>query len=524
MALPNPLRESLSGGKFCYVVELVASRLKREALLLEVASQLARVPGVVAGSITSYAGGALGHDPIRVGTAARARGLTPNIHLTCASRDRFGIRKSLEDLNALGIENVFAITGDYPKSADAQSSPPVFDLDSVQLVRMIAEMRQSGMPFWVGVAVSPFKYVEADCAYQYLKLEKKIAAGADYAVTQLGYDVQKFRELKRYLDERGHRFPVLGNVYVLGAKAAERMNKGEPPGCWVAPELLKTIRAESSAADKGQALRLERAARMAAILRGLGYAGAYIGGDHQADHVRWIMKRADGLAPRWEEFAEEFTYAPNGPGRRAFYLYDAPPTVAPKRSFVPRLLDAMGRVFPVNRDTGLRRALASIFRSVDKHPVAARALERVEFAIKSPLFGCQACGNCVLGHMEYVCPQTCPKNLRNGPCGGTSMGRCEVVDKACIWVSVYDRAKAEGRVGELNTHIPPPNRALEGTSSWINYFLNRDSRPAGVSETKFISAGAIGTRNPVPISEGEVVATSSAKAGPKGNAGRPSKE
>ena len=57
----------------------------------------------------------MGHDPIRVGTAARARGLTPNIHLTCVSRDRAALRKSLEDLNALAIENVFAITGDYPK-------------------------------------------------------------------------------------------------------------------------------------------------------------------------------------------------------------------------------------------------------------------------------------------------------------------------------------------------------------------------------------------------------------------------
>ncbi|MGA8144956.1 MAG: methylenetetrahydrofolate reductase C-terminal domain-containing protein [Candidatus Acidiferrales bacterium] len=478
MALPNPLRESLSNGKFCYVVELVASRLKREALLLDVASQLARVPGVVAGSITSYAGGALGHDPIRVGTAARARGLTPNIHVTCASRDRIGIQKSLEDLNALGIENVFAITGDYPKSSETSSSPPVFDLDSVQLVCLIDDMRQSGMPFWIGVAVSPFKYIEADCAYQYLKLEKKIAAGADYAVTQLGYDVKKFRELKRYLDERGVRTPVLGNVYVLGAKAAERMNKGEPPGCWVAPELLERVQTESVASDKGQALRLERAARMAAILKGLGYAGVYIGGDHQADHVRWIMKRAEALSPKWEEFAEEFAYAPTG----AFYLYSTSPAPSQKRTFVPRFLDAMGRLFPVNRDGRLRRALAAIFRSVDRHPVAARTLERAEFAIKSPLFGCQACGNCVLGQMEYVCPQTCPKNLRNGPCGGTSSGRCEVVDKPCIWVSVYDRAKSEGRVDDLRTYIPPPNRALKGTSSWINYFLNRDSRPGNIGQ------------------------------------------
>ena len=86
--MQNPLREALTAGRFCYVVELVASRLTREARLLEVASKLAQVPGVVAGSITSYAGGALGHDPVRVGTAARARGLTPNIHLTCVGRTR----------------------------------------------------------------------------------------------------------------------------------------------------------------------------------------------------------------------------------------------------------------------------------------------------------------------------------------------------------------------------------------------------------------------------------------------------
>ncbi len=518
MPSPNPLRESLTSGKFCYVVELVASRLKREALLLDVASQLARVPGVAAGSITSYAGGALGHDPIRVGTAARARGLTPNIHLTCASLDRLALRKSLEDLNALAIENVFAITGDYPKSSDAATSPPVFDLDSVQLVRLIAEMRKTaGMPFWIGVAVSPFKYTEPDCAYQYLKLEKKIAAGADYAVTQLGYDVKKFRELKRYLDDHSLTTPVLGNVYVLGPKAAEKMNKGQPPGCWVAPELLEKIQSESTAPDEGQALRLERAAQMAAILRGLGYAGVYIGGDHQADHIRWIMKRAETLAPRWEALAEEFPYAP----KRAFYLYSSPSAPAAKRSFIPQLLDALGRLFPVDRDGKLRRSLTSIFSSIDKHPAVSHALERAEFAIKSPLFGCQACGNCVLGHMQYVCPQTCPKNLRNGPCGGTSMGQCEVVDKPCIWISVYERAKSEGRVVELTTYIPPPNRALKGTSSWINYFLNRDSRPGRPAQADPASsnqtAGQTAARSAALISDAEGIAATSASPEQKAN-------
>ena len=473
MPLPNLLRESLTSGRFCYVVELVASRLTREARLFEVASQLAHIPDVVAGSVTSYAGGALGHDPIRVGTAVQARGLNPNIHLTCVGRSRADAQKALEDLHALGIENVFPLTGDYPKATDSQPAPPLFELDSVQLVRMIDEMRQGGLPFWIAVAVSPFKYSEADCVYQYLKLEKKIAAGANYVVTQLGYDARKFRELKRYLDERGLRTPVLGNVYVLTAKAAEKMSKGEPPGCWVSPELLEKIRSETQAADAGRAARLERAARMVAILRGLGYAGAYIGGDHKAEHIRWIIRRSEALAPRWEEFAEEFAFAP----KNGFYLYGSTPAPAKSRGIVPHTLDTLGKIFPVNREGKLRRILTATLRWIDRRSAAARGLERLEFAIKAPLFGCEACGNCVLGNMEYVCPQTCPKNMRNGPCGGTRNGRCEVVDKPCIWVAVYERAKASGRVDDLREYVPPRNPALRGTSSWINYFLERDSRP-----------------------------------------------
>jgi methylenetetrahydrofolate reductase (NADH) len=471
-AVANPLRDALFARRFCYVVELVASRLTREARLLEVASQLAMVPGVVAGSITSYAGGAMGHDPIRVGTAARARGLVPNIHLTCVNRDRASAQQTLEDLQGLGIENVLALTGDYPRGA-AAGAAPTFELDSVQLIRLIQEMRQKGMSFWIATAVSPFKYTEADCVYQYMKLEKKIAAGADYAITQLGFDARKFRELKRYLDERGLRTPLLGNVYVLSGKAAEKMAKGEPPGCWVSPELLETIQGEIQAAGKGLATRLERAARMVAILRGLGYGGAYLGGDHHADHVRWVIRRSEALSEKWEEFEEEFAYSPKG----GFFLYATPKTPPKRRGIVPRVLDGLGKAFPVNREGKLRRALATIFRWSDKRPLASHALERTEFVIKSPLFGCQACGNCALGSLEYVCPQTCPKNLRNGPCGGTSQGRCEVVDKACIWVQVYERAKAAERLDELRAYIPPRNPQLQGTSSWINYFLNRDNRP-----------------------------------------------
>jgi len=470
MASVNPLRDAVTTGGFCYMVELVASASMAESKLWDIASGLAQIPEVVGGGITSYAGGSAGHDPIKVAAGARERGLNPNVHLTCVNKDPADIAKALDELIGLGIENVFAITGDYPKGAPLGTVG--FACDSVQLVEAIAELREQGKwPFLISVAVSPFKYTEADCAYQYLKLEKKIAAGADFAITQLGFDSRKYRELKRYLDDRNLKTPVLGNVYVLPPKAAERMSKGDPPGCWVSPDLLARIQEEAKAADKGMAVRLERAAQMAAIVRGLGYAGAYIGGTHEPERIRWIIRRAEELAPRWEELAEEISYGEKG----GFYLYEGSKPAHTKREWTQPIFDLLE---PANWPGPVRTIGRATLGWIDHHPSLASALESAELAFKKPVFGCQACGNCVLGLMEYVCPMTCPKNMRNGPCGGTFNGQCEVTpEKPCIWVAVYDRAKAADRVEELKTFIPARNRALQGTSSYINYLLDRDSRP-----------------------------------------------
>lgn len=470
MATANPLREAITSGRFTYMVELVASASMTEERIWEIASNLAQIPELSGAGITSYAGGSAGHDPIKVAAGAKARGLTPNIHLTCVNRTPADVAKFIDDVIALGIENVFAISGDWPKGAPVGSIP--YACDSVQLVETLAEQRAAGRwPFFISAAVSPFKYVEEDCAYQYLKLEKKIAAGADFAITQLGFDSRKFREMKRYLDERGLKTPIIGNVYVLPPKAAERMSKGDPPGCWVSPELLARIQEEAKAPDKGMAARLERAAQMAAIVRGLGYAGAYIGGTHEAERVRWIIQRSEELAPRWEELAEEISYG----DKRGFYMYEGFKPAPKPRKWTQPIFDMLE---PANWPGPIRTVLRGTMRAIDSSPALAAAMESAELAFKKPVFGCQACGNCVLGLMEYVCPMTCPKNMRNGPCGGTFNGQCEVIpEKACIWVEVYDRAEAAHRVNELKTYIPPRNRALQGTSSYINYLLEKDSRP-----------------------------------------------
>jgi len=117
MAAMNPVREALTSGTFTYMVELVASAKTAEDQVVEMAAGFMQIPEIAAGSVTSFAGGSAGHDPIRIGSAMHARGLTPNIHLTCVGRDRLNIARALEELKTVGIENVFAITGDFPKGS-----------------------------------------------------------------------------------------------------------------------------------------------------------------------------------------------------------------------------------------------------------------------------------------------------------------------------------------------------------------------------------------------------------------------
>ena len=90
--------------------------------------------------------------------------------------------------------------------------------------------------------------------------------------------------------------------------------------------------------------------------------------------------------------------------------------------------------------------------------------------VKVPAFGCRDCGDCSLPDIAYLCPESqCAKNQRNGPCGGTRDGKCEVGDKQCIWVRAYDRLKAFGEEeGMLHRPVVYRDDSLVGTSAWAN--------------------------------------------------------
>jgi len=102
----------------------------------------------------------------------------------------------------------------------------------------------------------------------------------------------------------------------------------------------------------------------------------------------------------------------------------------------------------------------------------------VEFIFKKLVFRCHMCGQCVLQFTGFTCPMRCPKQLRDGPCGGTRENlHCEVYpERKCIWAMIYGRSKFLGRTRKLEVIQFTIDWRLADTSAWVNYFSGRDGQ------------------------------------------------
>jgi hypothetical protein len=115
-------------------------------------------------------------------------------------------------------------------------------------------------------------------------------------------------------------------------------------------------------------------------------------------------------------------------------------------------------------------------RFAESTPPVYKAFTWLEEKTKRQLFGCRMCAQCALPTTGYACPQTCPKQLRNGPCGGVFPdGSCEVYpEMRCVWVIAYERAEEAGHVEDLRRLVRPIDNRRWGQSSWINFWSGRD--------------------------------------------------
>jgi len=107
---------------------------------------------------------------------------------------------------------------------------------------------------------------------------------------------------------------------------------------------------------------------------------------------------------------------------------------------------------------------------------AGHAAHVLEQAVKAPLYDCRDCGDCSLPEIAYLCPESqCAKNQRNGPCGGSRDGECEIPGKPCIWNRAYRRLAPYGEALTMLERDPAIcDNSLRRTSAWANTFLHRD--------------------------------------------------
>jgi len=501
----NRFKESLlDKGTLSVTWELVPGRGAREksqesALLA--AEQAAKGGKVHALTITDNPGGNPAILADHLGMEILKAGIEPLVHFTCKDKNRNQMESQLYALDRAQVRNLLIMTGDYPVTGFQGRPKPVFDIDPTHALELVRDMnggleypglkgiiKNQASDFFAGAAVSPFKATEAEQMVQYFKLKKKIASGAQFIVTQLGYDARKFHEVIQFMKINNLNVPIVGNIYILPFGAAKVMNRNNVPGCVVTDKLVAELDAERSAPDKGVGARLLRAAKMYAFMKGMGFDGVHIGGyGIKYEQVEYVIEKGEELSANWQDLVHEFDYPmPNGfyyfekddktglntekPTERKGRPLDAPVDFVYRMSRVVHSL-----IFEPNKK------LFGMMRGISK-AVEGKGIEKlyhwVEHMAKVALYDCKDCGDCALMDVAYNCPMSqCPKNQRNGACGGSFNGWCEVYPnkRKCVYVKAYARLKNYGQEGQLDSyHVAPCNWDLYQTSSWINFYLGKD--------------------------------------------------
>jgi methylenetetrahydrofolate reductase (NADPH) len=406
-------------------------------------------------------------------------------------------------LNSEGFHNILAMTGDYPVAGNDGLARPVFDIDSIGLISLLKKMngglgaesangrtlQLEKTQFCIGAVTTNFKLREGEVIPQLEKLTKKVECGANFIINQIGFDSRKVSELRCYMDKRGmQETPLIGNVYLLSGRVADLFHEGRIPGVVVSDALWELCRIQSGSPDRGRAFFLELAAKQIAVYRGLGFRGVYLGGVHSLAAIERILEIERGFAPDdWKQFAREIRFS--RPGEFFCYGEDASTGLANPLEETPRTktptkhVTAVYQISKLSHATMFERGTAfarwgakacAHAKDPMQGPQPLRALEHVSKAL---LYQCKDCGDCSLPDIAYLCPESqCAKNQRNGPCGGTREGRCEVDGFGdCIWLRAYERLKHDGREEKLLDHVPVvQNQGLRGTSAWANLWLGRD--------------------------------------------------
>jgi 5,10-methylenetetrahydrofolate reductase len=177
------------------------------------------------------------------------QGIDPILQMTCRDRNRLALQSDLLSAWVLGIRNVLALTGDHPTLGDHPHAMPVFDLDSVSLLRVIGRLNEGfdmagnqlkGVPdFFPGAVVNPGADTEAAFEMQIIKMENKIEAGAKFFQTQGIFDLGLFERFMKRVED--FKIPVLGGIILLKSAGMARFMNKNVAGVFVPEPLIKEM-------------------------------------------------------------------------------------------------------------------------------------------------------------------------------------------------------------------------------------------------------------------------------------------
>ena len=235
-------------------------------------------------------------------------GLEPICQMTTRDRNRIAIQSDLLGAAALGMTNLLCLSGDHQRFGDHPTAKNVYDIDSIQLIQAVHQMREEGKfingeeiktppKFFIGAAANPF----ADpFAIRVPRLAKKAAAGVDFIQTQCIYNMDKFKEWMKGVVDRGlhEKVKILAGVTPMKSVGMARYMKKSVPGMDVPDEVIKRLQGagKGNAATEGIKFCVEQIQELKEME---GIAGVHLMAIEWEEKVPEMVKAA-GLSPRPE--------------------------------------------------------------------------------------------------------------------------------------------------------------------------------------------------------------------------------
>jgi methylenetetrahydrofolate reductase (NADPH) len=268
--MATPFRETLKTKEFVVTAEAAPGKGSSVVKTIEHIELLK--DKVDALNVTDNQSSVMRYPSLGVCLLIKEHGGEPVLQVTCRDRNRLAIQADLLFAYSRGVSNVLCLTGDSIDVGDHKEAKPVFDLDSVQLIRlvhtlgsgqdMVGNALDGGIDFCVGTSASPSS---DPLEPQLIKVEKKLRAGVAFIQTQAVYDLDELKRFTEFVRNIDKNVRILaGIVPVIGVKMAAYMNENVP-GVFIPQPIID----ELAGAPKGTGVAkgIEIAARMIRQIR-----------------------------------------------------------------------------------------------------------------------------------------------------------------------------------------------------------------------------------------------------------------